>query len=115
MDPLTCTFYVAGVKYRPDWRVVLTDLAKRDPSRPLGTYPVSLVGEPSNQHDRNAVKVLAGGVHIGYVPKPVNVDVWARRDAGWRPSASFVAVDGDAQTHEMFKVMITFTKPDPTV
>jgi len=41
--------------------------------------PVSLEGEPGNPYDKNAIKVIAhtntGAVHIGYVPREINVIV----------------------------------------
>ena len=41
--------------------------------------PVSLECEPGNPYDKNAIKVIAytntGAVHIGYVPREINVIV----------------------------------------
>ena len=33
-----------------------------------------IVREPSNEHDKNAVKVLVGGTHVGYLPRD---DAWS--------------------------------------
>lgn len=79
------TFNVAGVYYHEksikqlqipaeDW--------KKSPEKILAdgkvmqkifryTYiesPVRLVPEPTNPHDRNAVKVMIAGAHVGYIP-----------------------------------------------
>lgn len=107
MDASTRTFFIAGVKFRPDYRLVQKELDGKD----WTTYPISLIGEPSNQYDKYAVKIMAGGRHIGYVPKPINVDVWALRDLGYKPKATLVEYNPDAMTHEMFKVSVDFVKP----
>ena len=31
--------------------------------------PATLIPEPGNKHDRNAVRVYVHGVHIGYIPR----------------------------------------------
>ncbi|WP_349426174.1 HIRAN domain-containing protein [Microbacterium sp. LWS13-1.2] len=41
-----------------------------------------LVPEPLNQYDRNAVKVVIGGWHIGYVPNEISAEVAAVLDGG---------------------------------
>ena len=54
--------YIAGVKFRgAEARERITALA---PGARLTLRP-----EPDNEYDPNAVKVLAGGVHVGYLPK----------------------------------------------
>lgn len=111
MDPTTRTFFVAGVKFRPTEEISLAatkiNEAKGDPS----AIPVKLVGEPSNKFDRYAVKVFLADVFIGYIPKPINVDIWALKDGGLKPSAELVQYNFNAPTHEMFKVQVSFTKP----
>lgn len=109
-DTTPITFFVAGVQFRPGsvLRTVRDEL--------LGvadytTFPVTLVGEPSNQYDDYAVKVMAGGQHIGYVPKPLNINIWSLRDAGYKPAAKLVGFDASAKTYEMFKIEVTYTKP----
>lgn len=32
-------------------------------------YNVQLVPEPTNEHDKNAIKVLFDGLHVGYIPR----------------------------------------------
>lgn len=76
---------------------------------------VYLVGEPSNAYDKYAVKVIVKHgeeeYHIGYVPKPINVDIWSLRDAGLKPNALITEYNPEAKTYEMFKVQVTFTHP----
>lgn len=107
--PETLTFYIAGVKFRPDYRIVMKELAESETH--FSEFPLSLVGEPSNEHDPHAVKILAGGRHIGYVPKALAADVWRLRDEGWKPHAKIVGFAPDAETYEMFRVEVTFTRP----
>ena len=40
----------------------------------LERIPVQLIPEPSNRYDRNAVMVVAGHEHIGYLPRAVAAD-----------------------------------------
>lgn len=107
MDPSPRTFYIADVQYRPDWRKVAIDLVGRD----LSQQVVRLVGEPSNQYDRYAVKVLVNGTHLGYIPKPMNIDIWALKDLGYKPEAALVKFDGAAAPYDMFQIKVTFTAP----
>lgn len=111
LDTSPVEFFVAGVKFRPN--DVIT-LAKGFAEHELIAKDFRLVGEPSNQFDRYAVKIhmeVADKIlHIGYVPKPINVTIWALRDAGYKPDASLAEYNPDAPTHFMFKIRVTFTK-----
>jgi hypothetical protein len=116
MDASTRTFFVAGVQFRPKedighaYNFVAHLKANNDDKLP--DIPCKLVGEPQNKFDRYAVKVLIhDDFHIGYIPKPINVDVWALRDAGLKPTARLVEFNPDGKTYEMFKVEVTFSKP----
>ena len=42
---------------------------------PEGDLTVSLVPEPDNEYDPNAIRVLLNGVHVGYVPKDKTAEV----------------------------------------
>jgi len=66
--------YIAGVKFRPGADEVLSKL---DPGAELSLQP-----EPTNPYDPNAVKVMSGTRHIGYVPKDLSADVAAKISAG---------------------------------
>lgn len=60
------TFKVAGVSFLK--KNVLRAMNSSDGS-------VSLVPEPDNIHDSNAVKVMVGEIHIGYVPRGMAQDI----------------------------------------
>lgn len=53
--------------------------------------PVILLPEPTNKYDKNAIKVIQSGIHIGYVPrdvthlvKPGSVGQIDRHEGSWR-------------------------------
>lgn len=57
---------------------------------------VTLVREPTNKFDRNAVMVWVDGVHVGYVPKATNRALAAMIDAKgrtWHAPAPALAQD----------------------
>jgi len=57
---------VAGVMYRVDnLNAVATS----------GNIAVELQREPENPHDRNAIRVMANGLHVGYLPAEVAAEV----------------------------------------
>lgn len=52
-------FRVAGLSYyRENYENI----------NPDNEFPVALIDEPENPHDSNAIKVMLGKYHIGYVP-----------------------------------------------
>lgn len=55
---------VAGVKFRQS---ELDELYGRD----WNEVEITCVPEPENQYDRNAIKIMAGDLHIGYFPATV--------------------------------------------
>jgi len=77
---------VVGVYYRPaSARVAVEQLSPGD--------KVQLVAEPDNPYDAYAVKVLAGGIHIGYIP----ADIAAYLDPP-PAEATFVGVEDSPRT-----------------
>lgn len=108
------TFYVAGVQFRPktDIEMVRNGLITcglgNAPVDSVAAIPVELIGEPSNQYDRYAVKCKIGGTLIGYIPKPINIDVWAIRDAGHKPTARLVGFNPTLPPYQLFQVQVTF-------
>jgi hypothetical protein len=44
--------------------------------------PAILEREPGNPHDSNAIKVMSGGSHIGYIPKEIAADLAVTMDSG---------------------------------
>jgi hypothetical protein len=67
---------VAGVRYRPE--------APVEPGQPL-----ELQRDPKNEHDANAIMVLAGGALIGFVPRELAAELAPQLDAG-RPWSAAV-------------------------
>jgi hypothetical protein len=58
---------------------------------------LTLVRDPSNQYDANAIQVHYDGIFIGFVPKTANADLATALDAG----RAFTCVSsGHAQYHE---------------
>jgi hypothetical protein len=60
---------VAGVRYRPDAAVGPGD-------------PLQLRRDPANEHDPNAIEVLAGGELVGFVPRELAAELAPELDAG---------------------------------
>lgn len=112
IDTSPRTFFIAGVKFRPDYMMVLKGLRDSglDRNCTTGVIDVELKGEPKNPHDRYAVKCLIGSTHVGYVPKPINVDIWALHDAGYSAKGRLTQFNPDYMTHQLFQVTVTFTK-----
>lgn len=71
---LTDNTYIAGVKFRDGAADYLAEL-DRD-----ATF--TLEPEPTNKYDPNAVKVMHGEKHLGYVPKDLAPLVCRRIAAG---------------------------------
>ena len=61
--------YIAGVKFRPDAEAVLA--AAPDDAE------FQLDPEPTNPHDPNAVRVMLGDVHVGFVPRALSAEISA--------------------------------------
>lgn len=61
--------YIAGVKFRPNAEAALAAAAP--------DCEFTLAPEPTNQHDPNAVKVLLGEEHVGFVPRDVAPEIGA--------------------------------------
>lgn len=59
------------------------------------TFPSfgKLEKDPQNEHDKNAVKVLCGGVHIGFIPAKNAVEVSEIMDKK-KITRVFIAIDG---------------------
>lgn len=91
---------VAGVSYRcnvDDLRMIETG------------DPLFLEREPDNQHDRNAIKVLHDGSHIGYVPANFAQVFAPLMDHGFPFAANVV----DCEARKAFVVMRIFAAKTP--
>lgn len=58
------TYSIVGMQHRPNADSILRAL---DPGE-----AVTLVREPNNEHDANAIAVWVGGSHVGYIPSKQN-------------------------------------------
>lgn len=106
MDANTRTFFIAGVQYNTTYRDYLPDAKVGD--------ILKLVGEPTNKFDRYAVRIESPkGSVLGHIPKPFNVDTWALKDAGFKPTAILIEVNTAGPSWNMFKVEVTFAKQAP--
>ena len=86
-DPRIVVVPVAGVSFRPE---AVADQSF-DPGRPL-----ALVPEPGNEHDPNAIEVLAGQQQIGWVPRELAAELAPELDAGRPWSAVVLRVQCDS-------------------
>jgi len=59
--------HVAGVTFRLE----SLKTAMETPGHPTAF----LVADPTNRHDKNAIKVMVNGQHVGFVPKSCNTDI----------------------------------------
>ncbi|MBX3490858.1 HIRAN domain-containing protein [Parvibaculum sp.] len=69
MTTYTRKFHIAGVKFR-------LGAAEHLESIEHGA-PMAVEADPENEFDRNAVKVMHGDQHVGFIPKGPNVEVGA--------------------------------------
>jgi hypothetical protein len=95
-------FFVAGVKFREEYRRALKNgISEGD--------QVGLIPEPTNQHDSNAIAVYWRGYHIGYVPAPIAanlVDEIRLRDKPNIIYGTLTSVNPEAKPWKMFKVEV---------
>ena len=81
-------FSIVGMNHR-NTEVIVDALA-------VGTV-LTLVREPTNKYDPNAVMVWADGIHIGYIPRTQNKPLAALIDSKgkrWTASTEVLALDG---------------------
>lgn len=83
---------LVGTKFRGEEMMMLLK------SLPQGE-PLTLVREPANPHDRNAVQVWARGRHVGYLKSSQNRQLAARMDSAQSGTATVgrLAIDGGRQ------------------
>jgi predicted metallopeptidase len=77
---------VAGVTFRPGYPKNLWDIAGAM-VEVFGKTPrviATLVREPQNEHDPNAIKVLVAAEHVGYIPSREAGGLAPLMDAGER-------------------------------
>jgi len=69
--------------------------------------PLTLIREPDNRHDRNAIRVEWRGRKLGYVPRAENRVIAAAMDAGDRLSAVLSSInDNNPWLRVAFEVFV---------
>lgn len=95
-------FYIAGVQFRPtSSQKLLKELEVGD--------ELTLELEPTNQYDANAVKIISGEEHLGYVPKKFSAEVSAMIEVEGPDSVQCVVtkIDPNAKKWEMCEVEVS--------
>ena len=64
-----------------------------------GSYAVRLVREPDNKYDPNAVKVLAEGKHIGFLPRGSWVSKEMDKGKSFKACISMITGGGDGMSY----------------
>lgn len=113
----SCAFLVHGVRHMPTNSLVLGGIQRRvsrdEIERTLAAIepgtPIELVAEPANEHNSEAVVVLAAGTPLGYVPDLLVHDLQRLLRAG-DVEAHVVRVNGpDAPAHLRVVARLTGT------
>lgn len=72
---------VAGVTFRSDYPSNVWALSAQ---LVMGPVPVTLVREPDNEFDNNAIKVVVRDEQVGYIPSSVSKQLAKEIDSGGR-------------------------------
>jgi HIRAN domain-containing protein len=97
---------VAGVAGAGRHHAEALAAAPADPGAPL-----ELRRDAANEHDPNAIEVLAGGAQIGWVPREVAAELAGELDAG-RPWAAVVLRELRASPRDPRKGVTMLLAPD---
>ena len=95
------SFYIAGVQFRSKGEINLAakEMEVND--------ELTLVAEPTNKYDPNAVQILAtDGTFLGYVPKKFSSEISAMLEIEAPIICTVEVVNPTAKHWEMFKVII---------
>jgi hypothetical protein len=82
-------------------------------SAELGT-PLALRRDPANEHDPNAIQVLAGEAQIGWVPRELAAELAPEIDAG-RPWSAVVLREQRASPRDPRSGVTMLLAPDPVI
>lgn len=94
---VTHSFYIAGVRFH-ELDSVIDDIAEGD--------HLTLVPEPSNKFDPNAVKIEFLGAMLGYIPKKHSSEVCAMIDVGKELECVLTKLNKNAKPWEKVKVEV---------
>lgn len=106
------SFTIAGIQYRQKQGFV------RKQRKMMLNRPVSLVAEPENEHDRNAIAIYWNDLHIGYVPRRRNREVGALLKAGYEDVLFATVTDINLDEYIDRQIVVTLSilgknPPDP--
>jgi hypothetical protein len=82
--------------------------------RPELGAPLTLRRDPGNEHDPNAIQVLAGDEQIGWVPREVAAELAAEIDAG-RPWSAVALREQRPSPRDARSGLTMLLAPDPVI
>ena len=84
--PSNIPSYIAGIPHRLGKNIQINSILSTGQN-------LQYLREPGNQHDKNAIKLMASGVHIGYIPKDDNPKIALHLDSGKAISVTVTSID----------------------
>jgi len=90
-------FYIAGVKFH-SMPTIIKDIEVGE--------SLTLIPEPANKYDPNAVRIMRSEIFCGYVPKKFSSEVASMLEVGVSLSCTVSAVNPSAKPWEMCEVVI---------
>ena len=92
-------FFIAGVQFRP------LEAKESFKGQEVGDE-LLLEREPDNKYDPNAVKILSGEFHVGYVPKKFSSEVAALMDIDVKLQCEIVTLNLTGKPWEWCEVCV---------
>ena len=92
-------FFIAGVQFR-------TQAEQKTLASLTEGEVLTLVPEPDNQYDSNAVKIMKGDAHLGYVPRRFSSEVSAALEVGATLTCAVITINPGAKSYERCEVEI---------
>jgi hypothetical protein len=86
LTPLNIPTFIAGIPHRLGKDIQINSILSQGQT-------LQSLREPMNQHDKNAVKLMANGSHIGYIPKDVNSKIAQHLDSGKKIIVIVTSID----------------------
>ena len=84
--PFHITSFIAGIPHRLGKNIQINSILSAGQN-------LQYLREPGNKHDKNAIKLMANGVHIGYVPKNDNPKIALHLDSGNAILVTVLSID----------------------
>lgn len=84
--PSHITSFIAGIPHRLGKNIQINSILSTGQN-------LQYLREPGNKHDKNAIKLIANGVHIGYIPKDDNPKITLHLDSGNAISVTVLSID----------------------